>query len=363
VEKLFIDKDTGLKCLMMDEKSTIENLNGQLITLYETPNSDLAFLNINHPSITEDSCFKLLVSDDKELKHLLLFKYAGSEKVITILNECIRLTTPEIKTVCNTLFNEFGNIKEIVFPYLFLADKKNPKTIYTKVLDDSILELPDSVDVYMKSLSKKTRQYFRYYKNRIAKEMPGFSISFIENEDITYEQVSAIVNLNRERMKTKGKKPGIDDTDCEKMYRYARINGLLCLCYDNETIIGGTICSVIGKRAFIHVVAHDDSYQKYSIGQTALINTIQYLIEHQKKYAHLMWGESEYKHRLHCQMYDLYAVKIFRGQAAYGLHAIPSGIVSGVKSLTFSLKKKLKKNKGIVDFYRKILKKVRYSDE
>ncbi len=361
VEKsALIDSSPEVEYMILDENDTIENLRDKLTNLYESPFSDLAYLNIGNPSITEKSCYKLLVSSPNGLKHLLLFKYTGKEKKITILNECFNISVSEIRNISDVMFDKFRDVNIINFGFVFIPDmEKKPNIIFNKILNDSILKLPESMESYLQLLSTKTRKYFTYYKNRIAKELPDFRIIFVENKNITYEQISSIVRLNRSRMKTKGK-TGINDSDCEMHYRYAQLNGLLCLCYNNDNIIGGTIGSIVGGRAHIHVVAHDDLYQKYSIGQISLINTIQYLIENKIKFAHLLWGESEYKHRLLCQMCDIYSVKVFRKKTIYYLNNILNNIRSKIKHIVSNLKKKMKQNQTIKNTYRTILKTIRH---
>lgn len=345
---------------ILGEDVLIDDLIKKLHVLYQTPFSDITHLNI-YNYIPGSFCYKLVIHENNVLKHIILFKYNGKGKLITILNHCVKMSISEIEMISDMIFNNFGRVQQVVFNYLFVVDKeKREKIIYAKISNDSILELPESMNDYLKTLSKKTRKYFQYYQNRIEKELPDFEIVLPEKQNICFEQFVQLVQLNRDRMKTKGIKSGITDILCEELYQYARLNGFLCLCCDKEKIIGGAICSLIGEHVYTHTVAHDNHYQKYSIGQIALMKTIQYAIENKIKYFHLLWGDFDYKTKLQCKKYDLYTVVKYRKKAAWYYHKMIYAMVSLEQGCKSWMKKTLMKSRTITNAYRNIRKVILY---
>lgn len=351
------EKQENIEYEILNEDVLIDDLEEKLHKLYQSPFSDITYLNLQNSSITENACCKLVIHENSVLKHIILFKYKGKEKKIAILNQCIKMSTSDVETICEALFHKFSHVQQIVFSYLFMVNKeKKEKIIYKMISDDSILELPESMNEYLKTLDKKTRKYFQYYEHRIEKELPDFEVVYSEKQNIRLEQVEQVVQLNRDRMKNKGIRSGVTGILCEKSYQYARLNGFLCLCCDKGNIIGGTICSVVGEHAFVHTVAHDDHYQKYSIGQIALIKTIQYAIDNKIKQIHLLWGDFDYKSRLLCKKCDLFTVVKYRKKAAWQYHKMICAVVSFAKGCKLWVKKKLIKCRPITNIYRSIRK-------
>jgi CelD/BcsL family acetyltransferase involved in cellulose biosynthesis len=229
-----------------------------------------------------------------------------------------------------------------------IIDKKEYKNILLlEKLNDTILKLPNSIDAYFELLGAQTRKHLKYYQRRIVKEISNFKIVFLKNKDILFDHIYNVVELNRFRMKSKGNESAIDDTYCINLYKYAYLKGLLCLCYVGNEIIGGTINWVLDDQAFLHVIAHDNRYNKYNVGQIALINTIQYFIESGIKTYHMCWGDSEYKYRFLCKRCNSYDVVFYRRIFDFYRNKIIYDIYLMMKHL----KKQLAKNKLARNIY------------
>jgi hypothetical protein len=335
----------------LDEKLSIDGLDKKLNSLYETPYSDIAYMNICDDSISDGSCRKLIVYESDILKHVLLFKYSEKARHITILNYYFRISLQDVEYLRDMIFDEYEKIQKITFPGVFLDKvKKSPLMVLYEQNTDKIIELPESIDIYMKSLGASTRKNIQLYQNRIAKQIPDFKTSVHEGENISRDHVAKLVELNRSRMKSKGKTSGNSDADIEIFYRYARIRGVLCLCTVNENIIGGTINFVFDEHAYFRVIAHDNAYNRYRAGQIALVATIQNMIERKMKYFHLMWGEEEYKYRFLGKPYTMYDVMVFRTYPAFFLNRI----LFGIRSLMKTARERLEKNATLKKLYRKI---------
>jgi hypothetical protein len=300
------------KNVWLSPQDNRETLPDEMLQLYETPYSDVLHIDI-YKKLSENQYHKLLIYDKNEvLQHIILFVTNDRQKQITVLNECIFLSDFWLKYISDNLFSKMKG-KCIIYNRV-LANINTPPRLLTifNCLSDAIIDLPDTLDDYYASLGTKTRQHIKNYQRRLAKEIENTQITFVLGKEIEFEMVRTIVDLNHVRMKHKGYKSGIDDIYCRRIYEYVRERGCLCLCMNKNEIIGGTINYIIGRNAFLHVIAHDNSFNKYNVGQIVLINTIKFLIEQQVKRFHLLWGSHEYKDRFLCKREKLYDIVVFQ---------------------------------------------------
>jgi hypothetical protein len=297
------------------------------------------------------------------IKHIILFEQKQDQ--ITIINSLVQFTIFDIKNVSHFLFQEFSDVFKIQFRNIFINNINGKscffknKAIFLEALNDAILELPHSLETYFGKLGAQTRKHIKYYQNRILKDIPGFRTMFIKDNDILFDHIYNIIELNRARMLFKGTKSGIDDLYCINLYKYARIHGVLCLCCDGNKIIGGTINSLLGDQAFLHVIAHDNMYSKYNTGQIALVNTIQYLIEKEINIYHMLWGDCEYKYRFLSERYSTYNIISYRKTFNFCIDVTGTllrRLPKLISSKMIELKRGLKKNVLVMYVYHNLKK-------
>jgi hypothetical protein len=302
---------TSYKYKLIKNEISFKDLEQQLIDLYRVPYSDIRFIKIYDQIMNED-IYKLFIYSLNTLKHILLFKNINKNE-LHFLNSLINFTSEDIDAISNIIFYVFPNVKNIYFNRIFFEknEKYNRYSFY-ETSNDMVLELPDSFEKYLGLLGSQTRKHLSYYQRRIKIDKSDFRLEFISDKNISFDIIHKIIELNRLRMISKGGVSGIDDISCNNIYRYAKLTGLLCICYIKDKIIGGTINYILNDNAFLHVIAHDNIYNKYNIGQIALITTIQYLIENNIAKYHMLWGETEYKYRFLCKKNILYNVTVFR---------------------------------------------------
>jgi len=356
IERSLLTKkdNTYFEYALLDNYTTIQNLQERLDELYQTPWCDPAYLNIQDSSFSGDSCFKLFLYENEILKHIILFQKKG-ERYVLVQNHCFKITLQEIEIIRDIFFSEYRNVRKIKFPFLFLDQvEKRPRMILFQLQTDMIIELPESMDIYMKMLGQKTRKRIKDCQKSIEKDYPDFNVSFHEGEDISREQIFKIVELNRDRMVSKGKTCLNDNTICENIFRYARSKGGLCICTVNKNVIGGTINYVLGEHAYLYIIAHDHAYSKYNAGFIALACTIKYLIEKKMKYYHLLWGDGtekgNYKSRFLGENHWLHDVIIYRNNADFFLNSI----YFAVRKLIKTIKDRVDENTTLMKIYRKI---------
>jgi len=324
--------------VIFEKDTSFDGLVEKLNQLYETYYSDLTYMNIRH-NVSVDDCYKLIIYEQGVLKHILLFKCGRNVKHITFLNHYFRMSIEDIETVRDMIFSEFPKIRTIRFPYLYQPEKRSLMILHEQHTESEI-ELPESLDEYMKLLGSHTRKNIRAYKRNILKDHPTFKVTFHSGEKIDREDIAKLIGFNRSRMKTKGRVSFNSDAECDTLYRYARIRGLLCLCSINDNIIGGSLNWMFGTHVFGHVIAHDDAYSNYSAGFIVLANSIQYMIENNMKFYHLGTGGAEYKRRILGKEYVMKDVIVFRKRTDFYLQSI----FHAIHTLKKNAKERLGKN-------------------
>jgi len=231
-------------------------------------------------------------------------------------------------------------------------------TIFSIKSNDVVIELPDSLESYMSLLGKKTRKNLNNSRNRIDKNLPGFRVIFLQKEDIKYAQISKLVELKRRGMKIRNRRFRKDNDYYKNLFRYVSEKGLICLCYDKETLIGGSINSVIGKHCYGQVLAHNGDYSEYNIGNITLLNTIKYLIENEIQYLHLLWGKEEYKFKFRGINRDLYNINIFRKKHIFYIRFFFSELGTIKRKISNGFYDRVKKNKAMLLFFRKLKRSI-----
>jgi len=310
---------------LFTENQQVVDLREKLALLYATPFADILFWELYDSTLASHGYYKLFYYEQNVLRHIILFKYtAGKQKKIIVLNREIKISLKSFENICHILFNELEGVQQIIFEKIYEpVPNQLPNIAFEKTSNDVIiLDLPQSTDEYLKSLGTNAQKRIKYLLNRIARDFPDIKVHHLEKSDIQFEHVENVVIMNRSRMKTKGMISELTDKECKILHRYFSTSGFgfVCVCEIDGKIIGGTFNSVIGEHAYMHVIAHDNSYNKYSFGQIALFHATKFLIEEKKiKYYHLLLGAQEYKFRHGGVDHDLYTVHVFKNNSIYCL--------------------------------------------
>ena len=347
---------------LLNENQQDVGLREKLASLYASPYSDILWYNLLDPS-ENDGYFKLFYYEQNELLHIILFKYSAKQpKKIFVQNQQFKITTKDVKNICHILFNEFDKVQQIIFENILEHNHQQLSKMAIEItwLNDIVIsDIPNSMDAYMKSLGASTRKHIKLMKNHIDKDFPDFTVHFFEKTEITFKQIENIMNLYKNRLKNKNRTPlYLHDTDTKIMHQYVSTSGfgLLCVCEIDKKIVAGTINSVIGEHAYMHVIAHDEAYNKYSIGKIALIHATQFLIEQKNiKYYHLGTGKMDYKFRHGGVSHNLFNILVFRN---YNIYNFFGKNKSTLKDFHRKLEMKYKIEYKIQSVIKKVKKKI-----
>lgn len=134
--------------------------------------------------------------------------------------------------------------------------------------------------------------------NKIRREYPDFEHQVLVGPDIDPALLEQVFDLNRARMKGKGKVSIIDEYEAERITKVALECGLLSVIMIGGKVRAGTIQYRMGDNYFMEVIAHDSDYNDYRLGTLCCYLAICACIERSGKSYHFMWGKNDYKFRL-----------------------------------------------------------------
>jgi hypothetical protein len=277
-----------------------------LIERYDSFISTCRYVEVYYPSYDMGH---LLVYRDGSLIELLLLGNKGD--TTACFNALVKLPQDIMEKCLAKIFEIFPNTSRVKIDASYAHYELKKSVLFYKS-DDHILQLPSSLDTYSAALGSKTRKHL---KARLAKLIDEFStINFVTRfgADIEEVIVDKIIQLNCDRMKHKGKVHGIDNSYKNNIYKYSQHYGCVVYLELNGEIVAGCIGSIINKSLFLHVIAHDNNYSKYNVGEVCVFHLIKTSIEKRLETLHFLWGVSELKRRFLAKPEILYSYFVYR---------------------------------------------------
>src|SRR5207245_3753907 len=99
-----------------------------------------------------------------------------------------------------------------------------------------------------------------------------------------------------------------------------KMYGLVGVATVDGRVCAGVICSRSAANYFMHVIAHDPTYDEYRLGKLCCYLTICECINRGGKEFHFLWGRYEYKYRLLGVQRDLDHLTVYRSRAQFLLN-------------------------------------------
>ncbi|HYG87916.1 MAG TPA: GNAT family N-acetyltransferase [Azospirillum sp.] len=261
---------------------------------------------------------------------VLLFQC--KDGVIDVLNEMVAIDEAEICRFADHIFNSLRSIWAIKFRAVqadihrlhFPYQRHNSK-------EDWVVHLPDGPAEYTARLGKSTRENIKYYRRRLVRDFPSFTCRFYTGKDIDEGHIRGIIELSEKRILAKRKRFGIDESDLERIIRLAKQCGFVCVMQIDGRLCAGTISYRAGSAYLIEVIAHDQKYNKYSLGTICYYMTIcEYIVRGAKKF-HMGGGRNEYKARFLGVRQDMDHLEIYRSHTylVLNLHRVAKTAIDG----------------------------------
>ena len=298
-------------------------------------------ININSVPNT----FAWVKRKDGLIKAVILFGREGG--IVRVINEVITLHPDAISEFSKAIFKRYSKVSAIYFHAVACDEKIFPyPSQRMKFSEDFVLSLPATEKKWLESLSKQTREKIRYHTRRSQRKQPDLNFKHTRGSQISDTDLSAIIEMNRARMKIKGRKFGMSIAEENNLKALLRERGLVTMLQAEGRLCAGLLSTVCGKDVFMHVIAHDPVYDDLRLGYLCRVQTIQLTITQGLQRFHFLWGEYDYKSRLGGQRQDLMDLVIYKSLTHTLLHP---GLVGKIwlGSLRQTYRNWRKKNQGV----------------
>lgn len=276
----------------------------------------------------------MLVHKENVLSELLVFGIKGNTAVC--FNSLTKISRDVMAACMRKLFEENPGLRKIKVVASYSEYDFNLSIAHFKS-DDYILQLPPTTESYHLELGPRVRKHLKQRKDKLNRNFASVCFVLKYKNDIDEASFNKIIELNKERMQKKGKIPGIDEEYSKNLYRFVQSYGsLICLELDGIIVAGG-ISTVINKDVFLHVIAHDNNYSKYNVGEVCAFHCIENSIEKGYSAFHFLWGESELKKRLLAKPHLLYFYVVYKSYS-------PGYVLGKIRNTGYNILVKFKRS-------------------
>jgi CelD/BcsL family acetyltransferase involved in cellulose biosynthesis len=178
--------------------------------------------------------------------------------------------------------------------------------------NDMVVTLPKRHEDYIKSLGPQTRKHLPYYLRRAQKEFgPSFDSRLFKNSAITFSSFTSLVQLNRSRIEQKGGYSAWTEDLVQRRSSLIARSGVFLGIYSGERLLAGTASYFHKADAYLALIGHTPEFDRYNLGNLALWQTINHLIDMGVQHYHLLWGASAYKEQFGASRVNLNEVVVF----------------------------------------------------
>lgn len=262
-----------------------------------------------------DNVSTYVASDNSDIQTLLLFRV--SKDTVYVLNQQIALPENQITIFAKVIFENYRKARRIEFYALDV-----PSTIFNlgypyqaiKQLEENIISLPGSDADFLKLMSPQVRKKLLSIIRKTKKEHPSYCFSILTGPDINEKIIAEIVNLANKRMYSKKRPSYIAEQEIPILTQLASRYGFTGLITIDGTLKAANLTFRVGERSFSRLIAHDPSYDAYSLGNQAQFFSIIYFISLGGREYWMSGGGSYHKAQFSASRRDLQNITLYRSR-------------------------------------------------
>ena len=277
-----------------------------LVEKYESYITSCRYIEIYYPA---HQINYMLIFENKNLTDLIIFGNEGNTCIC--FNSLVTMPQEVIEIFAENVFNKYPTVQKIRLAGSYKSYNLKRSFLFSKS-NDYILSLPIKTDDYYSQLGSTNRRHIKNYNAKLLRDYPDVRYITVFKNDIKESVIDKIVQLSFNRMKSKGITPGKSPKDTNDFYRYSQHYGCVAYIEINGQIVAGSISHILNNRIYLYMIAHDNNFAKYNVGQLCIVNLIKASINLKLSTYHFLWGDNEYKVRLHAKPHALFSYVIYR---------------------------------------------------
>jgi hypothetical protein len=282
-----------------------------LETLYESVYCTLARINIYGEG---ENASTYVARAHGRILCVILYRVEGN--TVKVVNQQITIGQDELREFARAIFSKYPSVRVISFYAIETRIDRFPFPFQKfPALEENVLTLPSTPAEYLASVSPALMKKIKAGERKLAREHPGFSFEVLSKTDVSEPVLREIIALAGARMASKQQSAYIDDEQAAKILRLVHAYGFVSVLRIDGVIRAGNIFYGVGKRFFMHVIAHDPDYDKYMLGHMVHYLAACYCIELGGRECCLMGGGRENKSRFRAFPKYLESVDIFRSRS------------------------------------------------
>jgi hypothetical protein len=251
---------------------------------------------------------------------LILFRIEGG--VVKVINQQITLSEQDLACFANAIFGKYRTAKRIAFYAIDtgLQQLDRPFQRY-QTLEENVLVLPATREQYTAKLNQNLLKRLQSGERKLKRDHPGHRFQILRRNEVTEPILRQVLALASARMAAKQQAAYIRDEDVGKILQLIHVYGFVGTLTIDGVIRGGNIFYGVGRRYFMHVIAHDPDYDKYMLGHVVQYSSACHCIDLGGSECWLMGGGRENKSRFRAYPKYLESVDIYRSRLQYLLDA------------------------------------------
>jgi hypothetical protein len=254
------------------------------------------------------------------IRCLILFRIESG--VARVINQQIKLADDDLRCFADAIFNKYRRVRRIAFYAIdtTLERLHLPFQRY-QALEENVLTLPHSRDEYTASLNQNLLKRLQAGERKLKRDYPGYQFQILKHTEVTEEILRHVVDMAGARMASKQLSTYLREEDVGKILQLIHRYGFVGVLRIDGVIRGGNIFYGVGRRYFMHVIAHDPDYDKYMPGHMVQYLAACYCIDMGGRECCLMGGGRENKGRFRAVPQYLDSVDIYRSRLRFLLDA------------------------------------------
>lgn len=242
------------------------------------------------------SIFAVVLQNQENVKQVILFSKEGRK--LNVLNELFTLPSVDLEQFVRYVFDNWSEISCIALDSICVNSLSlpYPYQCFNKT-EDIAARLPAKVADYQSMLSKNTWAALRRYQKKIRKDYPDITFSTYQKNEAGTRLTDQIIELNKARLANKREEPTHSDASIAELKRMVAAHGITLVAKRGDALCGGVICTRIHDHVYMHVIAHDPTYDHLRLGKICCFLSICDAIERGSSTYHMLSGEYDYKYQ------------------------------------------------------------------